>query len=75
MLRILVVLLIIIGVFMLICGLSFKSLKTARAFSRRKSRNGETSLNILESITSRRIIRKPLDFLSQDKELWANKLA
>ncbi|HEY5586477.1 MAG TPA: hypothetical protein VIK78_18545 [Ruminiclostridium sp.] len=75
MVRILVVLLTVIGAFTLICGLSLKPLKVTTGSGKRESKNGKTELGILESITSRRIIQKPLDFLSKDKELWTNKLA
>jgi len=75
MVSILVVLLIGIGVFTLICGLCLKPLKVTTGFGKRELKNEKNTLSILESITSRPIIQKPLDFLSHDKELWTNKMA
>jgi len=75
MLRILTVSLIGLGVFTLIGGLCFKPLNITTGFSKQKYKNTKSPLSRLESIAAKRIIRKPLEYLSHDKELWANKLS
>jgi len=57
------------------CGLCFKPLNIKTGFGKRKLKYTKTPLSLLESIAAKRIIQKPLEYLSQDKELWTNKLA
>jgi hypothetical protein len=75
MLKILTVMLIGMGLFILICGLYFKPLKITLGFGKHKLKYTKTPLKMLESIAAKRIIHKPLDYLSQNKEFWTNKVA
>lgn len=74
MLKIVIVSLIVIGIFLVICGLTFKPLKITAGFRKRKASTKYTPLSILESISAKGIIKKLLDYISHDKELWINKL-
>lgn len=65
MLRILTILLIIIGIITLVCGLCFKSLNI---------KNTKTPISLLNCIATKSIIRKSLEYLSHNKELYINKL-
>lgn len=73
MLKILVVLCIIIGTCLLICGFTFKTLKIVAGFGKRKTKDKKTVVSMLEGITAIWIFRKPLDFIARDKKLWTNK--
>lgn len=70
----LIALLIVIGICMLICGIIFRPIRTITVFSKKEVKGGKTILGLLENITSRRMIQKPLDFMSRDKKLLTNKL-
>ncbi len=72
--KILIVSLIVIGIFLLVCGLAFKPLKITVGFRKWKYNTKHTPLSILDSVSGKGIIKKLLDYLSHDKELWINRL-
>lgn len=67
------VLLIGIGIFLLICGLSYKQVRIAPSYYKRKLKDKKPAFSILEELTSKKIINKLLNLLTHDKELWTNK--
>ncbi len=73
MVKIYIVSLFVIGLLMVICGIIYKLPGVTTGFQKLKAREAKTISDVLESITSKNIISKILNYLARDKDFFLNK--
>lgn len=73
MLKIFTASLIAMGLLMVICGIIYKPPRVTTGFQKLKKKDTKTISDVLESITSKNIISKILNYLAKDTNFFLNK--